>query len=53
VHGGEAGLEGGVAELVEGACLPQYLVAEGVLQQVQEMYPPPPLGNEDEFGQLH
>jgi hypothetical protein len=52
VHGGEVSLKGGVAELVEGACLPQYLSVKGVLLQVQEMYPAPP-GDEDEFGQLY
>jgi len=53
VHRGEVGLEGSVAELVQGARLPQYLPTEGVLQQVKEMHPAPRLGAEDEFGQLH
>jgi len=50
VHRGEVGLEGSVAELVQGARLPQYLPTEGVLQHVKEMHPAPRLGAEDEFG---
>jgi hypothetical protein len=42
---GEALLERGMPELVNGACLPQHLPAEGFLKEVQEMHPAVPLAS--------
>ncbi len=42
-----------MTELVHGTCLSQYLSAEGVIEDVQEIHPAAPLASEHEFGQLH
>jgi hypothetical protein len=42
-----------MTELVHSTRLPQYLSAEGLFQEVQEMHSAAPLASKHEFGQLH